>query len=451
MTTTSFSHNQSAFLLNDASKIAFTTASILILSCLAILLFTGSATANGDGIKEDFEKQHANYFQLSRSSIATDIDSAEVYAYKALEIATKSGEVALLGSSNYLLGLIYYFNGQISHSTSYYRNALTYLQQVENEDTYILLENVWNNIGINEDITGRTERAAEAYRNSLRYARLLNNEKGEAQTLLNIALIDIRLGILDSALQNLNRSREYFLAVQDKFHLGLIYQNYGMYFERSNQPEQAVYKYNEAIRLFKEGDNAMHLRLVKQDMLRFQIIRKNESEALKLIDFLTDDYTPDPLNFRDLPLLVGLGLYEKKFGEPEQAIYFFEQALHGLQSSSIRFNKAIIYLNLAEMYGITGQTEKFSEYVSYYWQVRAEDSNDYYDTLFLQFSGDNERQIAESKLRELEKQLLSGFSNTRLFWASLALLAFLIIAAYFKSASLYRQESSTGNPPTLEE
>lgn len=430
----SYFKGSDAFIRDQGSAVNWTMqACTLIKKCprllfLIILTFflLSEGKAFGFANITDIDK-HKDLYNLTRSYLISDIREAEKYANQSLQLAREIDDPILIANSKYLLGLVNYFDGKLGVSTNYYRKALEYAESIEGEESYEIRESVWNNIGINEDISGRTQNTVEAYRNSIRYARLLNNNKGEAQTLINLALADMRIGIYDEAQQNLNKAREFFLAEQDDYHLGLIYQNYGMYFDLTRQPEQSLYMYNVSLDYFEKAGDYFSKRIVKQDMLRFHIEHRNQEKAETLIKKLMEDYTLDIHNFRDLPVMVALGLYEKIYGEPQKAVYFFEMAISSINSNEIRFNREILYLNLAEVYAETGEMEKFRNYLNSYWEIRNSSNQEYYEVRFLQFRDDAARDSAEARLQQYNSQFSSNFLFIMLIFATCV----FILGAWF--------------------
>jgi ATP/maltotriose-dependent transcriptional regulator MalT/DNA-binding SARP family transcriptional activator len=118
---------------------------------------------------------------------------------------------------NLEMGLAYENLGDYTHSKEKYTYALNYWQQVENP---VWLSNLYNNLGVLEQMMGDYEQAIQSFDKALEYARSCNYIRMEAYVLTGIADIYAELQADEQATQIYqmasmisDRSQEHFLQV----------------------------------------------------------------------------------------------------------------------------------------------------------------------------------------------------------------------------------------------
>lgn len=408
---------------------------------LALLVLLGTQTsAFADNDTE--QERHQNLYELSRSYMASEPDKALEYATSALEIAERTNDHLLLGKSLYLKGLVLYFKGKYPESTEYYHNALTYLEGLTGDEVIQLKENTWNNLGVNEDLSGRNFHSAKAYRNSLRYARKRDNPRGVAQTRINLALADIRVGLFHEARKNLEKAMTFFESRDDYHHMGLTAQNTGVLYEYKNIPEKAVPHFETSIAYFEKSESEWYLRSAKLDLLRVLLIMEKRRDAADIIAGLTEDHTPEANNYMDLNLLISMGVYEKDYGDLQKARNYITQVLEGSRNFNVPLNTERLYIYLAEINAKLGDMDAFSENMDAYREIRADTTTQYYNVRFLEFRSEMERELAEARVAaQAESRLLMRAWP----WLLPAGIFLVSVGAYYIYA---KRQRSSDHPPS---
>lgn len=106
--------------------------------------------------------------------------------------AVLSGDDLLLGQSNYLRGLIAYYEGTIKLAESYSLDALNYIHQ---DSSYRdLRSKIWNNLGVIYGMQENYGLALAALERSFELSALLLDTIGSLKVSQNISLLEMKLG-----------------------------------------------------------------------------------------------------------------------------------------------------------------------------------------------------------------------------------------------------------------
>ncbi len=148
------------------------------------------------------------------------------HAGKANEFALQTGNDSLISYTYYLKGMVYYYKGYFKASNQSYLRAL-HSGFAGRHPSF--KSKLCNNIGVNYDVLTEYDKALDYYLRSLEIEKQLENQRGIAQSNINIGLVYLWEQDYEKAGRYLHAARTYFEEHPDTLSLGLIYQNLMLY------------------------------------------------------------------------------------------------------------------------------------------------------------------------------------------------------------------------------
>lgn len=186
-----------------------------------------------------------------RQLIPQEIDSALFYAKDLLHFPVK-GSDSLIAISHYFQGIAYYYKGYYYISSEHYHKAL--LTDFSNQNLKFKGK-IYNNLGVNYDMTDQYQLALSAYKESMKLELEFEDSYGVAQSNINIGLLYFNLKQYDEGLKYIHLALEYFLKENDHQGIGLCYQNLALLnTEKKNHREALDYLLKAHSSFLNSGD-----------------------------------------------------------------------------------------------------------------------------------------------------------------------------------------------------
>lgn len=393
-------------------------------------------TAPNDSVKA------ATYFNLVTYWMPKDSLKVDEYLKKGHTLA--GNNTFLKGSYYAKMGYFYYFHRDLENSRKNYKTADSLLQNVHNVMAYKLLADVWNNIGIIDQINGDDDDYIRTLLDkTIPYAEKANDPN-------RVATYYISLGLCFMNLEQYNKSIEYFkkaeaILIKDKSQqfrlvsmynraaeaylltdklpeakeiidkaqiifnenpnseqIALYYMVNGIYHRKTKQYSQAIAFFNSAVEKANGPNKIYHIQEVNINKLETLIESKNFTEALSLAKNLENDTL-----FTDLPE-----------------------------------NKALVLKSLAQIYFSTNQLNLAYTYLNQYAELKntiyKEDLQEQINRLETKFNTQQkEKQL--SYLQNQQKEVTLELKNSRLYTALaiagmiIFLLAAALIFGYYRN------------------
>lgn len=300
-------------------------------------------------------------------STQSKLDSLQQYIPSNLDLADSLAQELLVEREQGLndirltriystLALINYYKGRYLLSTKYYKDALEYIQIPGDE---ALEANIWNNLGINYELSNKLEESIEAYLISLDYDLAQKDSLRIYESYINLGLLYSKIADFDSSEDYLQKAYNYFIKQEDLFNAALAAQNLGILYKTKGQNEEAGKFFLKAIELIDQTNNAQGVASLFNDYMYYLItIRDFKAfEALmpefqEIVQNANNEYIQTAAN-----ATFGNYYFQFKKNYP-LAIQFFEDAFQGFEKYESTPQLAIIYPLLIESFLETGQKEK---------------------------------------------------------------------------------------------
>jgi len=231
---------------------------------------------------------YANYCRLQGSIELYEGNNIGALKYyeKAYDIYLKIGNVSNMSRMIYDMGIVYYNSSQFDKSLEKYLEALKYAQQIP--DLH-LMSDCYSTISFIYSEKKNCNKALEFMLKSLDIDTKLNYLIGLAYTYSNIADIYANLGLLDSERQNRYKSIKLFSELDNNQGLAMAYSGLGSYFSSINQYDSAMHYYKLSYYLREEvGDKmgkALTLNSLAENCFKLgnlPLAEKNAKKALQI-------------------------------------------------------------------------------------------------------------------------------------------------------------------------
>lgn len=163
--------------------------------------------------------------------------------------AQKKGAVAYRHKTSMDLGNCYYLLGLYSKAKDSFQEAIQKdSDQLPANDRSFAM----NSLAAVNEAYGNYKDARETYGNSLKIFQQTNNQQGQSMVLMNIAVMDLNRGKLESAFDYINKSINVSKGGEVKHHI-LNLMGAGRGLRKSGYMEQAVLMFDQAIQTAKES------------------------------------------------------------------------------------------------------------------------------------------------------------------------------------------------------
>ncbi len=191
----------------------------------------------------------------------------------------------------------------------------------------------------------------------------LEDQTGKARALYFIGVIYHNLGLLSSAINNLDASRELYMELQDSFGLATVYNAFGNLYQEEDE-DMALDYYNQSLKIFqdlREDRYLPHLYLnlaysydMKKDYAKG---RTYNFKALELLQKAADSTRVI------ISALLNIGLHYELINDLDNAFLYYHQGLE--LSKEMQNNPRLVdsYIYLGRYYNMAGDYDHSISYL----------------------------------------------------------------------------------------
>ncbi|WP_436515064.1 tetratricopeptide repeat-containing sensor histidine kinase [Ekhidna sp. To15] len=284
-------------------------ATIFALICFSA--FGQNATLT-DSLKQRLKtstsnQQHSILIDLSWEYSYSDIDSAEYYAIRGLELAEERNSPLEITRAKSMLAIVYDIKGEVEKAAKTYLDVATFYESSSNESE---LSRVYNNLGVLFFYNGDMDQSWKYYRKSIMLDSLLGDSLGVAASLINLAAISNKWEKLDKAYKYLKRGEKIAENSGDDWITRSIYEGLANNYLYKGEYDSSLIYINKALPLFKKiGDHHSTLTNLTGLIIAYTGL-KNYTKAertLKEAEELSKTY--DEINIRSKRNIAASRLY----------------------------------------------------------------------------------------------------------------------------------------------
>jgi len=237
-----------------------------------------------------------------------------------------------------------------------YTKALEYLNEAfkmsEKQGDSALIASMYNNLSVVYSSKGELRKSMFFQQRALDFTNPLDTES-RALYLLNIGLSHFSLSEPDKGLEDVLKSKEFYLQLDDKYGIASCLSSIGEMYLESKEHQKALGYYNGAIEIYRdEGLDFELARIWLSTADLYTDINLYDSARIyfaKVQDFL--DYFSDKRLYSELHNSIGtLMEKEKKY---DLALFHYSEFLKVSLEIEDYFNSAIAYSNMGHIYYLT--------------------------------------------------------------------------------------------------
>jgi signal transduction histidine kinase len=380
----------------------------------------------------NFQKDSSAIVNLIRSINKKSIKNfaeASADANKAIELAKKLDDKAILVNVYLSTGFAYETNSQLEKAATFYQSGLDLIDLV-NDSIKIEIVYNWaiinkklnhfkiskdyytqaldlalakkdfraaqmaiNGLGTLHEFLGELDQAINLYLQSIEYANKCGNYRGAVLTLVNISGVYLQGKNYDKALTNVMKALEMANSLKDSSNLGFIYVTYGKILNQKGNYEEALVYLQKALDYYEaKGEK----RYITRTLIHFSEVylqKKDLNTAKQYLLKALDNYK-NALEFDDYPnLYLRLGELYQKMNNNDKAIEALNECI--ASATSRNFKEILLKANtiLSQVYDQTGQHKLAFEHLK--------TANIYNDSIF---NEEKSRRFAEAQYKfDVEK------------------------------------------------
>jgi tetratricopeptide (TPR) repeat protein len=217
---------------------------IIRIICVIIGVFCLNTFIIADSIHKDYAiLREDSLNRLARNFAYTDAEKSLELATIALNKATENMNFKEIANAKNNMGIVYFNWGVYEYAITYFTEALQSFRQINNFEG---MSRAMNNLGVCANIMNRSDLSLFLFFSSLKIQIYYRNYENIADLLSNISTIYTSLN--KDVLSYKFNKRSYDLSDKIGYHKGkaISLNNFGVYYERKNMLDSALYYYSEA-------------------------------------------------------------------------------------------------------------------------------------------------------------------------------------------------------------
>lgn len=297
-----------------------------------------------------------------RQYVVSDPEKADSLGQALLTEINPDESPGLLVKVYAALGMTNYYRSKYLLSSKYYLDALHYLELPAEAE---LEANIWNNLGINYEISDEYEKAIEAYLKSLDYALTKGDSLNIYRSYLNLGLLYAKISDFDQAEKRLREAFQYFSRQEDPFNTALACQNLGFLYTNTNQNTNAQRYFKQALSLVEQLDIPLEYASLYIDYISFLLLTDNYAAFEDELPSFKVFYEEIDNDFMKARAGSVLGSYEYWAHKNYRlAKDFFLEALEIFKKNDAPSSLTEIYPKLADCYFRLGEPDRANEYLT---------------------------------------------------------------------------------------
>jgi signal transduction histidine kinase len=348
---------------------------------------------------------------------AYKIDTAIIYADSALTLSQRQPSQRILGYALDTKGVVERSIGHFDTALLYHKKALVIANQVQ--DYYLQLM-VNNNIGVAYRRMGNNVASLEYHLDALRIAEANNNTKGMSYSLNSLGNLYYYLKDYDKALYHFRRGLVLDELMKNPVGLAINYNNVGNIYRQRLVYDSAELYLQKSLKINKETNNFKGIAICYDD-LGYLYLKTNRLDESR-------EYLRSKDRIYIARIYMHLGLLYVALKEPEEALYYLEQAI--VMAEKIGAKQVIqeSYENISIAYEQLKEYQKslesYKKFMQYQDTLLMEDTKKH--IAFLEERFEQESKDDKIKLLMTEQTLKDALVEQQRF-VGIALIVFIVL------------------------
>lgn len=294
----------------------------------------------------------------ARAMIGTDLDGAiERFEIVLTEHLPELNDQQL-AQAHFGLGLAYYHKTFYNLAKDHFEQALSTEHAQSNADMQV---NVYNNLGVVNDLLRQYDAAVSSYQQALELERDRGRPIEIAEIYSNISLIYYNLGQWDDALSELERAQSLLNGVDAPLQQGLVYQNQAINFYALERFDQYLEVIQKALDIYRSsGAHTQELQII-YNLAEDGFRRTRDLDDIgRLVEEGTTKAQANDVGIMQAYFLLQAGKLALLEGQPSNAVNNFNRAIERLKSLGFELQNLPddLYLNLIEAHARMGEVDE---------------------------------------------------------------------------------------------
>jgi tetratricopeptide (TPR) repeat protein len=216
-----------------------------------------------------------------------------------------------------------YYSSRFDCSGDYYEQSLDLFDSITNPGRKAV---IFNNLGLTRYFNERYNDAFEAYLKSAEYEKQTGNDYGFAQCLHNMALVQDKAGRVKSAVTYFDHALNLFFEMDSMTSAAAVCNDYAIHLSGRNRNEDAIEKYEEALKIFEVLGDEEGMAKVKCNIGALHLYEKDYQQSALFLEEALNYFqeTDDPTYLINIYSLFGDLYFE--LDRTALSVIFYERA-----------------------------------------------------------------------------------------------------------------------------
>lgn len=281
---------------------------------------------------------------LSQEFLNISEKEAFKYAYKALDIASKSNNQSYLSHAYFELGTIHYKITNFDSSLYYYNKSLK--TSISNEKTALILDNM----GVLYKDRTRYDSALLYHNQSIKLKETLGDKMGVALSYTNIGNVYFQMKKFDDALEYYSQALEIRKEHNDKPTIATTLNNIGDTYKNLTQYDKALSCFTQALEIQKEIGNkstiANTLNYIGNFYFQLKIYDRAQEYYTKALEIRTQLGNKNDI----AATTFNIATVHRDIGNYREALKYYDKALTLRRETGAKEAEALILTALGGLY-----------------------------------------------------------------------------------------------------
>lgn len=342
--------------------------------------------------------------ELSHEYLDKNIDSAQIFCTKALDIAKKINYYKGEAESLQMLGTVYYYKGEFVQALDVLENSLKLFKTQKNCEHFIV--QVLQTIGVINSILGNNAEALGYFFKIVDIYSASGDSIGLANTLSNIGIVYDKERKYNQAIEYYKKSIEIRGKIGDNAKMSIALNNIGIIYSKLEEYEKALKYFYTSLKNSQSIDDERTLAITLGNIGNVYEKLNDLPKALNF-QYQALEIKRKYANYKGIAhTMHSIGEVKYRMGLFNESMDSFMEALENALQASDKYLIRDTYKAIYKTYGETEVYDSALKYAKLYFKLNAELNNELSNRNItsIQSKFENENREREIKLLQQEKE-----------------------------------------------
>jgi len=395
--------------------------------CLFIAIVCNGQTENWDSMYASLPVARDSNRIIALKKITkiaqnSDLNRARKYIDEIVSITEDIGESEMIAESKNLLGINFYYVGEIDSAILMFEDAYEQYQAIGNKDRLAAL---LNNLGSMSSQKGDYQSAIEYHLRSLRLKEVAQDSAGIAASYYNLGISWVNLEQYEEAQQNFEKSKIINEAIGDRYSVGECIEALAVIEDDYERYDEGILLHQQALQIAKEFDDINQASIILSNLGdSYSTIEKCDSALIYLEEALT--YATEVGNYNSLSYIERtMGECYGKLGNHKKSIQILNSVIERSKEEGLAEKLSDDYNYLYSEYKRAGNYREALFALEDHMNLRDSTRGVQTERMVRDLNTKYETEKKDAEIKLLNKQTELDATRKKALWGGMGLLGLL--------------------------